>query len=369
MTYLHPLRLFCLAILLAIVFSGSASGQGPASEITTKEVLAAVNTLPDAPMPQSESASSKTLAIEGTVHIFGVVTDTTGAAIPAAHVILTNVKGEQLRDLLSGANGEFEFKMLPAGSLFLVVTAKGFASYTSAEIVAKPDQSYQIPNIAMTVAGTDTEITVRPTEMVAAEQIRAEEKQRILGIVPNFYISYARDAAPLTSKQKYSLAFRDTFDPMRFVGSGIAAGIEQANNSYAGYGQGAAGYGKRYAAAYGDGLTQDILSHAVFPSIFHQDPRYFYQGTGSFKSRALHAISYAVVLRGDNGKPAPNYSYLLGDIGSGLISNLYYPHADRGVGLVFTRAAISIGGRAAGSLLREFVVKRLTTNVPKDSKP
>jgi hypothetical protein len=226
-----------------------------------------------------------------------------------------------------------------------------------------------MPKILLAVASATTEVTVRPTEVVAAEQIKAEEKQRILGIVPNFYISYVRDAAPLTTKQKYSLAFHDTFDPVRFVGSGVAAGIKQANNSYAGYGQGAAGYGKRFAASYGDGLTQDILSHAVLPSLFHQDPRYFYQGTGSTKSRFVHSISFAVVVRSDTGRTVPNYSYLLGDIGSGLLSNLYYPHADRGTGLVFTNAAIGIAGRAGGSIVREFLLKHITTNVPGDAKP
>jgi len=184
----------------------------------------------------------------------------------------------------------------------------------------------------------------------------------VLGIVPNFYTSYELNPVSLSSKQKYSLALRDAFDPVRFVGTGIGAGIEQANNSFKGYGQGAAGYGKRYAALYGDGLFSDILSHAVFPSIFHQDPRYFYQGTGTFKSRFYHAISFAVVIRGDRGNIVPNYSYLLGDLTAGAISNAYYPHADRGPGLVFTNTAIGIAGRAAVSLAREFILSRPTTN-------
>ena len=81
--------------------------------------------------------------------------------------------------------------------------------------------------------------------------------------------AYIWDAAPLTSKQKFSFAARDTFDPISFVGVSITAGIEQANNTYAGYGQGAAGYGKRWAAKFGDGRSSDFLSHAVFPSLFH----------------------------------------------------------------------------------------------------
>jgi hypothetical protein len=205
--------------------------------------------------------------------------------------------------------------------------------------------------------------------VIAAAQVKAEEKQRVLGVIPNFYTSYIPNAVPLSAKQKYTFAIRDTFDPVGFVGTAIGAGIEQANDSFKGYGQGAAGYGKRYAALYGDGLTSDILSHAVFPALFHQDPRYFYQGTGTFKSRLFHAISFSVVARSDSGKTMPNYSYLLGDIGSGALSNLYYPHADRGAGLVFSNAAIGIAGRAAGSIIQEFLLPHLTTNHAGKVKP
>ena len=153
------------------------------------------------------------------------------------------------------------------------------------------------------------------------------------------------------------------------MGTGIIAGIEQANNRFPGYRQGAEGYGKRYAAAFGDNLIGTYLSRAVLPSLFHQDPRYFYQGSGSTKSRLLHALSFAVILRGDNGRTTPNYSFLLGDIGSGLLSNLYYPHADRGLGLVFTNATIDIAARAGGTVIREFLLKRITKNAAGNGKP
>jgi len=205
-------------------------------------------------------------------------------------------------------------------------------------------------------------VTVRPTEVIAAEQIKAEEKQRLLGIVPNFYVSYVKDAAPLTTKQKFSLATHDTLDWTSWIGISVSADIEQANNSYAGYGQGAAGYGKRWAARFGDGRTSDYLSHAVFASLFHQDPRYFYQGTGTKKSRLYHAVSNAWIARSDSGKNMPNYSYLLGTMVSGALSNAYYPHADRGANLVFTNAFIGIAGRAGANVLQEFLGKRLTKN-------
>jgi hypothetical protein len=329
------------------------------------------SSLPNAPQPQSghQSAAEQTPSAQGSASVSGVVLDVSGAAVPGAQVSLTHRDGTQLRMLHSEGNGDFAFTKLPAGSYLVIVSAKGFAPFTSAEFVVTAQQSYEVPTISLSVAMTDTEVTVRPTDVIAAEQIKAEEKQRFIGVIPNFYISYVHDPAPMTTKQKFSLASHDTFDPVSLIGVGLAAGIEQANNTYAGYGQGAAGYGKRFAAKFGDGRTSDFLSHAVFPSLFHQDPRYFYQGTGSVKSRMVHAASFAIITRSDSGKPMPNYSYFLGDIGSGALSNLYYPHADRGIGLVFTNAAIGIAGKAGGTIIREFFSKRITTNVPADGKP
>jgi hypothetical protein len=153
----------------------------------------------------------------------------------------------------------------PPVPILVIVNVKGFAPFTSAEFDVTAQQSYEVPRISLSVAMADTEVTVRPTDVIAAEQIKAEEKQRFIGVIPNFYVSYVHDPAPMTTKQKFSLASHDTFDPVSLIGVGLAAGIEQANNTYAGYGQGAAGYGKRFAAKFGDGRTSDFLSHAVSP--------------------------------------------------------------------------------------------------------
>jgi hypothetical protein len=361
-----PTVLTYASLLLLCAISATANAQQQTAELGTSS-----SSLPDAPQPQSGQQSSleQTLSAEGSASVAGIVLDVSGAAVPGAKVSLTHRDGTQLRTLISGATGEFAFTKLPAGSYLIIVNIKGFAPFTSAEFAVTAQQSYEVPKISLSVATADTEVTVRPTDVVAAEQIKAEEKQRLIGVIPNFYISYVHDPAPMTTKQKFSLASHDTFDPVSLIGVGLAAGIEQANNTYAGYGEGAAGYGKRFAAKFGDGRTSDFLSHAVFPSLFHQDPRYFYQGTGSVKSRMLHAASFAIITRSDSGKPMPNYSYFLGDIGSGALSNLYYPHADRGIGLVFTNAAIGIAGKAGGTIIREFFSKRITTNVPSDGKP
>jgi Carboxypeptidase regulatory-like domain len=364
-TWLRPPAVFTYApLLLLCVITTPAPAQQQAAEL-----LMSSSSLPDAPVPQSGPGDSADSLTEGAASVSGVVLDVSGAAVRGAKVSLAHRDGIPLRTLISSGNGEFAFTKLPAGDYLVIVTAKGFALFISEEFNLSSQQSYEVTSISLSVASADTEVTVRPTEEIAAEQIKAEEKQRLIGIIPNFYISYVHDAAPLTSKQKFSLASHDTLDWSNFVGISAIAGIEQANNSFAGYGQGAAGYGKRWAAKFADGRSSDYLSHAVFPSLFHQDPRYFYQGTGTMKSRLIHAMSSAVIARGDSGKPMPNYSYFLADIVSGSLSNAYYPHADRGINLVFTNAAIGIAGKAGTAVIQEFFSKRVTTNVPTDTKP
>jgi hypothetical protein len=269
--------------------------------------------------------------------------------------------------LKSGTNGEFTFARVPAGSYVVTVKAVGFAPFRSEEFTVTGNQVYPLRRISLAVAAVNTSVVVRPTEEIAAEQIKAEEKQRLFGVFPNFYVSYDPDPAPLTSKQKFSLAAHDTFDWTTFAGVSVEAGIGQATKAHKGYGQGAAGYGKRWGAALADQVSSDLLSHYVFSSLFHQDPRYFYQGTGTKKSRLYHALSSGFVGRSDSGKVMPNYAYFLGAIASGGISNAYYPSKDRGAGLVFSNAAISIAFRAGQSVMQEFFFKRFTKNVPDSS--
>jgi hypothetical protein len=298
-----------------------------------------------------------------TAGVAGIVLDVSGASVPGAQVSLMHQDGTELHTMMSGANGEFDFTKIPPGSYLVIVNAQDFAIFTSAEFVVAEQQVYEVPDVSLSIATANMEVTVRPTEFIAAEQIRAAEKQRLMGVIPNFYTSYIIDAAPLTAKQKFRFAVRGTFDPVSMAGVGFGAGIEQATNAYAGYGQGAAGYAKRFAAKFADGRSSDFLTHAVFPSLLHQDPRYYYQGSGSAKSRLAHAVASAFLARSDTGLTVPNYSYLLGDLGSAALSNLYYPKANRGASLVFTIAAVGLAGRIGGNILREFS-KRLTTNVP-----
>jgi hypothetical protein len=303
---------------------------------------------------------------QATASVSGVVMDASGAAVAGAQVSLV-LSGDTLLQPLqtqtSGARGEFTFAVVLAGSYRVRVDAPAYATFLSNEFALAAQQAYAVPEISLSVAAS-TDVTVRPTEMIAAEQIKAEERQRLFGVVPNFYVSYVPDAAPMTSKQKLTLAAHDTFDWMSFVSVGTWAGIEQGSNAHAKYGQGTSGYAKRWAALAADNISNDFLSHYVFAALLHQDPRYFYQGTGTKKSRLFHALSSAIVARGDNGTLMPNYAYLLGDVSSSALSNVYYPRSDRNVSWFLINAALGVAGHAGQAVTEEFLGKRLTKNVP-----
>jgi len=148
-------------------------------------------------------------------------------------------------------------------------------------------------------------------EELATEQVKIEEHQRVLGFIPNFYVSYDKNPVPLTSRLKFRLAFKVAIDPVTFAGTGFLAAEGQSSH-YPNYAEGMEGYGKRFGSVYVNGLTDILIGGAFLPSILHQDPRYFYQGTGSTKSRMRHALLSSVICKGDNGKWQPNYSSLGG---------------------------------------------------------
>jgi hypothetical protein len=190
-------------------------------------------------------------------------------------------------------------------------------------------------------------------------------QQRVVGVIPNFYSTYDWNAPPMGTKQKFHLSIRSIIDPVSFLTVAAIAGAEQYQNDFPDYGGGIEGYGKRYGAALANHVSADLLGKAVYPSIFHEDPRYFYKGKGSFRSRALYAMSAAVMTRTDDGRWRFNYSNVLGNFSAGAISNLYYPESDRGVSLFLLNGLADTGADAAANLIREFLLKGITTHVPK----
>jgi len=320
---------------------------------------AASSALPDAPIASQQS----TQQLPG--NISGSIVDPSGAAVAGARVSLARDDRSPKQEVLSGDDGQFSFANVAPGPFQITVTSELFNTQNASGIL-HPGEILVLPQIVFALATEATQVQVNvPRVEVAEEEIRVEEKQRIFGVIPNFYVSYIPNAAPLASKQKFQLAWRTTIDPVNFGITGAIAGVQQATNTFSGYGQGAQGYGKRYGASYADLVTGTFLGSAILPSLLKQDPRYFYKGTGSVRSRVLYALANSVICKGDNGHWQPNYSGILGSLASGGISNLYYPAQNRdGATLTVENTLIGIGETAATNLLQEFVIRKLTPNLP-----
>jgi hypothetical protein len=302
-------------------------------------------------------------ARQPTATLNGQVTDETGAALPGANVTLKSDDSTATVEAVSGADGRFSLADVPAGSFRLTVSAADFAAQTLSGVLA-PGETSLLPPVRLTLYVGTVRVDVTPAQAeIAEQQIKQQERQRVLSVFPNFRVSYLPDAAPLNSRQKFQLTWKTVSDPTRFLSVGVIAGIQQARNDHSGFGSGPEGYARRYTALYATILTGSLISNVVMPIVFQQDPRYFYKGTGSTSSRMGYAISRAVVRKGDNGRWQPDYSRILGHLAAGAISNFYYPAADRrGIGLTLGNAALGIGGAAAGNLMQEFVLRRLTTH-------
>lgn len=334
-------------IALTVFFCGlPALAQSPSPQLSSSQQQ------PDQPLPGS---------------ISGRIVDQSGAPIVGARVRLMLGWQSPGQDVLAGGNavtdddGQFSFSNVAPGAFQVEVAFDGFASQTASGVLFS-GEARTTPQIALVVAAAATQLVVTPSLLeIAEDQIKEEEKQRIIGVFPNFYVTYVRDAVPLSPKQKFELAWKSTVDPVNFAVTGVVAGFQQAQNDFGGYGQGAQGYAKRYGASFGDSVTSTFIGGAILPSLLKQDPRYFYKGEGSARSRVLYALANAVICKGDNGRWQPNYSSILGNLAAGGIANLYYPAKDRnGLGLTVETALIGIGATAATNLLQEFVIRRFT---------
>lgn len=315
---------------------------------------------PESPRPNVEPDPAK---VTGSATISGTVLDTNGGAIEGARVQLSNAtSGAVLRTIDSGATGQFVFEGLQPGSYKVTITGEGMTSFVSEPITVHAEQAEIVPNVVLSVSGGTTSITVNgDKEQLSVQQVQIAEQQRVLGVIPNFYSTYDWNAPPMMTKQKYMLSFRSLLDPVSFVGVGAIAGAEQYKNVFPSFGGGWEGYGKRYGAVFANRTSSELLTRAVFPSIFHDDPRYFVKGSGSIRSRAFHAVGSTFVTRGDDGKRKVNFSEILGTVSAGALSNLYFPANERGAQLVYINGFAAMGGNAIDNLIREFILNHITT--------
>ena len=343
---------------LALLFCGSLlCGQEP----------------PLAPLPNSISGAGPSINASGTGaqatqeqtgSIVGKVVDQSGTNIPGAVVKFTR-EGEAPVEVTSDGDGLFAFTHVIPGPFHLTISSPGLQSQDFSGTV-EAGERFVTPVIMLTVAKQVVEVHVGlPAEELATEQIKEQEKQRVFGIIPNFYVSYLPDAAPLAPKHKFELAWKSASDPITLLGVGVLAGIDQAGDRWGAYGQGAEGYAKRYGATYVNVFSATLIGGAIMPSILKQDPRYFYKGTGSKRSRFFYAIASSVICKGDNGRWQPNYSNVIGSFSGSAIASLYYPKDDRqGAGFIIGGALTRIGETSLAGVLQEFVLRKLTPNRP-----
>lgn len=218
-----------------------------------------------------------------------------------------------------------------------------------------------LPQAALQVAQTTAVQPPAPTGADAKEQnheeaereLKAEEKQRLLGVMPQFQVVMGGNAVPLSGGQKWRLALHSAIDPF-YIGWAlvIGGGYAELVGSHNGYGWGADGYIKRVGANYADNVDGALIGNALLPQLLHQDPRYFRKGSGSIKSRLLYAALSTVVCHGDNGKRQANVSNVLGNFISGAISNAYYPANERGIALTLENGvSVTLFGALGGQIL------------------
>ncbi len=310
-----------------------------------------------AQLPEAPAASTGTVS--------GTVTDANGVLVTGASVLLNAVGGIR-RQTATDRDGNYVLRAVPAGNFSITVTLPGFVAGSALGVLA-PGQNFEVPEIALKLAAVTVEVDVTASQYdIAEEQMRVEEKQRLIGFLPNFFVSYDWKAQPLSPGQKYRLAWKNARDPGNLVLVGLVSGVQQATDAFPGYGQGAQGYGKRYGANLANLVSGTMLGGAVLPTLFHQDPRYFYKGTGTVKSRLWYAITRAVVARGDDGNWQPAYASVLGDLSAGAISNLYYAKSDRqGAALTIENGFLGIAGDAMNGVFQEFLLKKVTPSARK----
>ena len=310
------------------------------------------------------TAQSVALTEDQPGSIAGTVIDPNGDTIPGATIVLEGSGSHDAYTDIANASGFFTLRNIRPGVPFrITIHAKGFADWTSPLIVLEPGQYRLLADCKLQLEEVRTKVDVGYSSVqIATEQVAAQEKQRVLGVFPNFYVNYDSDPEPMTAKLKFRLALRVAVDPVTIFGIAFIAGVNQAGNS-PDYQQGAKGYGQRFGAVAAGGFSDIMIGGAILPSILRQDPRYFYQGTGTTKSRLFHAISHPFVCRGDNGQMQPNYSSIGGDLAASALENTYYPQSNRGPGLVFGHFALDTAERVVSSVAQEFLLHRLT---PKD---
>jgi hypothetical protein len=191
-------------------------------------------------------------------------------------------------------------------------------------------------------------------QAAGSDQPKESESKRILGVIPNYRTSPTlEDFKPLTAGEKFKVAADDAFDRGTFGLAGLFAGVSKLDNSNRSFGQGGAGFGRYFGAAYGDLFIGDYMSEAVFPILLHQDPRYFRRSSGTGWSRLGYAVKQVFLTHNDSGKVQFNYSEIVGNSTAVAISNAYDVD-NRTPSNGATNLGIQLGFDTMSNILTEF---------------
>lgn len=196
-------------------------------------------------------------------------------------------------------------------------------------------------------------------------------KDRLFYALPNFLtLENAGNVPPLSTKEKFKVVTKGSFDYIQIPWYGFLAGISQAEDSEEGYGQGAAGYGKRFGAYFADGTIENYMTGAILPTILRQDPRYFQSGKGSFMHRTGYSVSRIFMTRGDNGRQQFNYSEIVGSaLSAGISTYSYHPHADQNLPNALSVWGTQVGYDTITLVVKEFwpdIRRKISKNKKKD---
>ena len=301
---------------------------------------------------------------QATGSIQGNVTDSSETPIFGVVVTVQGADGNP-RTTVSDREGAFKISSLTLGNYSVKMSANGMSDWTALNVPALLTPESKPVLAVLQVAPEVTTVTVGlPPEEVAAEQLHQELKQRALGIIPNYYVTYENHPAPLSPKQKLHLGMKTLLDPVTIGVVEATAGIQQAMNSYHQFGQGAEGFGKRFGADYGTALNHMVITSVLADSVLHQDPRFFYSGQGTKTRRAWYAIESAFRAKGDNGKWQLPYADLIGTTAAAEISNIYYPGSRTQYTLLGRSLMFHFAGLVAVNLAEELFLKKATSNTP-----
>lgn len=304
---------------------------------------------------------------QATESIKGKVIDASGASILGAVVTVESTEGDS-RLTITDVDGGFQIEGLTPGKYNVKISASGLSDWSASSVPSSTTLEPKPLLAVMQVAPNVTSVTVGlSTREVAEEQLKKEMQQQVLGVIPNYFVAYENNAAPLSLNQKFLLSFKTLIAPATFAVVGITAGIQQIRNSYWQFGQGAKGYAQRFGADYGTTASGLLITSVLADSVFHQDPRYFYNGQGTKKQRAWYAIKTAFLSKGDNGKWQPPYAGLAGTIAASEISNLYDPGSRTQYTLLGRGLMFHFVGLIGLNLGQEFLLKKVTSHVPEAS--